>query len=630
MKKKSFSFLLFLIFSSYLTAQQIEIDSVLSLAESLKYSNPPAADSLYQIIIDKANPEKDIAQLGTAYKGKGVVADVQGDLEKSLLNYELGFQEFLKIEDTLSAYKCRFNSGMIYRKLQLYKQAKETFEETNIYFDQYDFELGTIFCQINLGITLYDQEEYNQALEIFLLAKEKSLAVGHSDPNLYGNIGNCYLEMKMIDSAKLYLKSAFEMASQANSAFGMVGYGPSLAELYLNSGELEDAISISSTVHEIASNYEMSEDIIRSSKLLSKLHAKNKSFEKAYHFLLESTLLNDSVQNSDFLLELQNKEEYIKNQEAQNDLAVAREKEKANQLELGKKNLINKGLIAVGTLVLLIAILLFRQSKKRRELNLKLQVKNEQIEIQHKEIIDSITYAKRIQLALLPPDQTIKKHLKDSFILYKPKDIVAGDFYWLEAKDDLVLFAAADCTGHGVPGAMVSVVCNNALNRSVREYNILDPGKILDKSRDIVIEEFEKSKEEVKDGMDISLCTINNKKLKFAGANNPLWIVRDGELIQIKGNKQPVGKYESPQDFTTHEFDLKSQDTIYLFSDGYADQFGGQKGKKFKARALRELLLKIHRNPMNEQKEILDSALEEWKGDLEQIDDICIMGVRVA
>ncbi|NQX97239.1 MAG: SpoIIE family protein phosphatase [Flavobacteriales bacterium] len=304
------------------------------------------------------------------------------------------------------------------------------------------------------------------------------------------------------------------------------------------------------------------------------------------------------------------------------------------------------------------------------------------IEQKNKDIMDSIHYAKRIQLAILPPNNFVKEHLPNSFILYKPKDVVAGDFYWMEFLTDnesimmnddknthhraedssVVLFAAADCTGHGVPGAMVSVVCNNALNRSVREHGLTDPGEILNKTREIVIQEFEKSDEDVKDGMDIALCSLefdvnldgfedkSKTLLNYAGAHNPLWIVRDSDsdpikgldlentrqvegegciIYEVKANKQPIGKFIDPKPYTTHTLELQKGDSIYIFTDGYVDQFGGPKGKKFKTRAFRELLLSIQGKSMDEQQTIIDDAFETWRGDLEQIDDVCVLGVKI-
>ena len=254
------------------------------------------------------------------------------------------------------------------------------------------------------------------------------------------------------------------------------------------------------------------------------------------------------------------------------------------------------------------------------------------------EILDSINYAKRIQKAILPSDYVFETSLPNSFILYKPKDIVAGDFYWLETKGDKILFAAADCTGHGVPGAMVSVVCNNALNRSVREYGLDNPADILNKSREIVIQEFDKSDEDVNDGMDIAMCSLKlgtsatlGGQLQYAGANNALWIIRKGasEIESIKANKQPIGKFVRPTPFVSHQVELNEGDTIYIFSDGYVDQFGGEHEKKFKAKAFQSLLLSIQDQPIKEHKRILDDVFEKWRGQIEQIDDVCVIGVRV-
>lgn len=272
-------------------------------------------------------------------------------------------------------------------------------------------------------------------------------------------------------------------------------------------------------------------------------------------------------------------------------------------------------------------------SLKKRQIELEEEVKMATREIREKqdEILGSITYARRIQSAILPPEQRWKTHLKNSFVLYQPKDIVAGDFYWLHPGEDSVLFAAADCTGHGVPGAMVSVVCNNALNRSVREYNLTDPGAILEKTRDIVIQEFEQSSEDVKDGMDIALCALKDRQLAYSGAHNPLWIIRKNTttIEEIKAQKQPIGKFENNQPFKTTTIELQEGDLIYLFSDGFADQFGGDKGKKFKTANFKQLLLSICSEPMDVQKKRIQDAFENWRGALEQVDDVCVIGIRV-
>jgi len=277
-----------------------------------------------------------------------------------------------------------------------------------------------------------------------------------------------------------------------------------------------------------------------------------------------------------------------------------------------------------------------------KQQNIDLELKNKEINIQkniiyekHKEFLDSINYAKRIQEAILPPMSFWKEQLPESFILYKPKDIVAGDFYWMEniqgKTTKVILFSVADCTGHGVPGALVSVVCNDALTSALKEYGSIDPGKLLTKARNIIIEKFEKAGNEINDGMDISLCALNTytNELTWAGANNPLWIIRNNNLIELKPDKMPVGKYISLEPFTTQKIQLQKSDIIYLFSDGYADQFGGKDGKKFKYKQLKELLQSFALETMEEQKNILEKVFNEWKGNVEQIDDVCIIGVKI-
>lgn len=284
-----------------------------------------------------------------------------------------------------------------------------------------------------------------------------------------------------------------------------------------------------------------------------------------------------------------------------------------------------------------IFILIFFEIYYFKRINYKFQEilssQNKEIEDQKKEIIDSINYAKRIQEAILPSPALVDRLLPDSFILYKPKDIVAGDFYWVEEKDDLVIFAAADCTGHGVPGAMVSVVCDNALNKSINEHNLTDPGKILDKTKELVTHKFVQGEEDVKDGMDIALCTLNKntKELKYAGAYNPLWLLRKDakEIVEIKATKQAVGMTHDIYDFKTHTLQLNEGDIIYIFSDGFADQFGGEKGKKFKYKPFKKLLIDNQEKSLKEQSNIIDKAFESWRGDIEQIDDVCIIGVRI-
>ncbi|MDI1354939.1 MAG: SpoIIE family protein phosphatase [bacterium] len=247
------------------------------------------------------------------------------------------------------------------------------------------------------------------------------------------------------------------------------------------------------------------------------------------------------------------------------------------------------------------------------------------------EITQSIQYALRIQEAILPSQYLFKEIFPESFVLYKPKDVVAGDFYWLNRVDDWVFAAAADCTGHGVPGALVSVVCNNALNRSVKEFKLRDTGLILDKTREIVIETFANSDSDVKDGMDISIVGIKKSSAEvcWSGANNPLWYLSKNQLMEVAANKQPIGKTENPLPFRTHKIRLDEADYLFLFTDGYADQFGGENEKKFKYKQLQNLLLENSEKSPEELKNVLDARICSWKGELEQTDDILVVGIKL-
>jgi len=263
-----------------------------------------------------------------------------------------------------------------------------------------------------------------------------------------------------------------------------------------------------------------------------------------------------------------------------------------------------------------------------------IELKTKELEILFKQVTDSIHYAKRIQEAILPPNNLVKTILPESLVLYKPKDIVSGDFYWIDKKGDWCYFAAVDCTGHGVPGAFMSIVGYNLLKDILKTTDRVEPSVIMDMMNDGVANTLHAStaEQQTKDGMDMSLCAINYKtmELQFSGAFNPLYIVRDNELIQYKGDKFPVGMFiGDKQNFTNNKIKLQKGDKIYIFSDGYADQFGGPRGKKFMAGNFRNLLLQAGKMPIEKQKTMLNQTIEEWRGNLEQVDDILIIGVSV-
>lgn len=323
------------------------------------------------------------------------------------------------------------------------------------------------------------------------------------------------------------------------------------------------------------------------------------------------------------------------------------------------------GLCVILVLIGVVAFIKVREKqllKEKKVLEEKVQERTEEVvqksqelERKNKDIIDSITYAKRIQDAILPTNDKFTQELNQTFVLFEPKDIVSGDFYWLATKDDKILFAAADCTGHGVPGAFMSIVGHNLLDKIVGEYEITEPAKILDELNKGIEQTLRKEKGSdvvgIKDGMDIAICSFNKstKVLEYSGAYNPLYIVSKKEiksvsgesfeanitedekmLFEVKSDRFPIGNYsEDNKRYTNHEIQLNDGDTIYLFSDGYADQFGGPKGKKFRYKQFKQTLLALYDEGMESQKEVLHTTLKSWRGDIEQIDDVIVIGSRV-
>lgn len=303
-------------------------------------------------------------------------------------------------------------------------------------------------------------------------------------------------------------------------------------------------------------------------------------------------------------------------------------------IESVNKRYTRQALMAFGVILLIALILIPYVRKILREDALQkrmiVQQKN-MIEQKNKDITDSINYAKRIQEAILPADSFMNHFFNKNFALYLPKDIVAGDFYWMQELDDKVMIAVADCTGHGVPGAMVSVVCHNALNRAVREFGLSNANLILDKTTELVIEAFEAKDQSIRDGMDITLCVFDKdlKTISYAGAYNSLYVVRNGELLEFKADKQPIGKYADFKPFTEYVVETEPGDKIYMSTDGYPDQFGGEDGKKMKTKNFKKLLIKYAGLNIEEQKLSLKNEFTKWKGDYEQLDDVCVVGIEI-
>ncbi|HEY0978392.1 MAG TPA: SpoIIE family protein phosphatase [Flavobacteriales bacterium] len=260
----------------------------------------------------------------------------------------------------------------------------------------------------------------------------------------------------------------------------------------------------------------------------------------------------------------------------------------------------------------------------------RVEERTKELQLRNEELTSNIQYAKRVQDAILPERAWMKELLPESFVMYRPKAIVSGDFYWMGQYQGEVMVAAADCTGHGVTGALLSAMCSNLLDRAVNEFGLTEPGMVLDKTRELLWERLARSAE-MTDGMDISLCSIDphSGSLRWSGALCDLIYVHQGRITEVKSHREAVGRARHRSRFPTHRLKLDKGDMVYLMTDGYVDQFGGPQGKKYKSRPMKQLLQGIHTLPVDQQQELLEVAFDEWKGDLEQVDDVTIVGFRI-
>jgi len=540
----------------------------------------------------------------------------------------------------------------------------------------------------NLGniATTYDSEKkYPEALEYEFQAMEVTREMGNKRyiAMSYSNIGGVYKKQGNYPLALVYYDSAINLNKELGLTKHVSQNLSSIGEVYKLQGDYLKALDYESKslaiirqigdesgmayafdyigeVYFAQKKYDMAKTYIDSAIIFSKrigekflvktcyynlvkLDSADGNYKTAFDNYKKYVAYNDSMENdANTQKTVQAEMNYDFNQKQAAEKAEQDKKDALAEQDRKRQAVILYSVLSGFLLLMALTFFIFRGLRQNQKANRIITRQKEEVEQQkamvdekNKEILDSINYAKRLQDAILPPLALVKQHLPESFILYKPKDIVAGDFYWMEMVGDNILIAAADCTGHGVPGALVSVVCSNALNQTVKEFKITEPGKILDKVRELVLETFAKSESNVQDGMDISLAAISRRssvggvEVQWSGAYNSLWYVQNNELKEIDADKQPIGKNDKPTPFNTHKVKLQKGDILYLFTDGYADQFGGPKGKKFKYKTMQQLIMDNCQLTMQEQKQSLDQTIESWKGDLEQVDDILVIGIRV-
>ena len=520
---------------------------------------------------------------------------------KALEHYLNALKIYGEINNKEGLGNCYADIGLNYSYQSNYPKALEYHNKALNIYEETKNRDGIAMSFNNLGLISWNQNNYSTALEYYLKAKKIYLTLGNKigEGTIYVNLGELY---NKIGNYKL----AIQFSDTALKITREIGDKESELLAYKN---IAIAASHTGKYKEAFNNY-----------------VTYKQIEDSIHNEYNSNLLGDIKTNSE--IEKREVELHLKSEAQQ---AIALEEKKRHQF-------IIISVAAVLILVLVFVVFLFNRFKvTQRQKNIiqKQKVIVEQqkhiVEEKQREIVDSITYAKRLQQAILPSKEELNKHFSEMFLLYKPKDIVAGDFYWMEHLDHTTYIAAADSTGHGVPGAMVSVVCSNALNRAVKEFGLRETGKILDKTRELVLETFAKSGDEIKDGMDISILAINKEsnQVSWSGANNPLWYISNDRLLEVKPDKQAIGKTDNPQPYRTHKIDLKKNDIYYLMTDGYPDQFGGPKGKKFKYKQLEEHLSANYHLPLANQKINLEHAFNDWIGGLEQVDDVTIIGIKI-
>lgn len=500
---------------------------------------------------------------------------------------------------------------------------------------------GQLQVLTNLSLDYLKYNMYDSAyFSLNLLFSNETKMTNKEKFFMYQNYGMYYYETSEYEHSVYNLKKAIQISENENMVDSKATALMLISKPLIAKKDYETALKYLQESIMVSKQNNLIYELNEAYDQLILIYELIEDYKKAY----QTKIINDSIKDEIYNLEKINRinqfESELKLTEKEKLITEQELTIKQKQLEQTKtKSKITSlffVLIVCLLLIIFVSIIFYRARKLNREINAqKAEVELQKIivEEKNKEITSSITYAKRIQNAILPAQSLLDKLLPNNFIFYLPKDIVAGDFYWIQQINGTILFAVADCTGHGVPGSLVSVVCHNALNRAVGEFKLTEPAKILDAVSEMVIDTFAKSETEVKDGMDIALCCIKqeneNWELEYAGANNSLYLIRNKELIEVKADKQPVGKFTKKQSFTNHNIKLEKNDFICLFSDGYADQFGGPKGKKFMYRSFKSLLVENSQLPLTEQKNKLESSFFKWKNTHDQVDDVCVLGIKI-
>lgn len=639
---------------------------------SLKYytsGNQKKSESLYREAIKIALSAKADSGLAMAYHVRGTMFYYETKYDSALSYLERALTIRKRIKDNIGILKTTLNIGSMYYMFGDLQKALTYYEEVQKKEAELHFDEGTYFSINNVGY-IYQRLKMPEKAKIYFRKAEKINIKNNKKNDLifsYDGLSDVYHDLKKNDSALYYAFKSLKFSEEQNDlralsySYNTVGLlymaekKFDLAKEYYDKGlllarKLKDkrlemtlygnfsALEIEKHTPENAGTYieklvKLKEELnIKANqeelaKVLAQYYYDKKDYKNAYDQLNLYDRYTDSLYNAETtgkLTELQEKYEADKKEQKNQLLQSENNAQKTTQNFL-------LVILAIAALCIVGSAIAFRKIKKANYL---LAEQKLLVEEKQKEILDSIHYARRIQLALLASDNLLRTHLPDHFVLFKPKAVVSGDFYWATPSPDGFVYITADCTGHGVPGAFMSLLNISKLSQTVNENKIDRPDLVLNHVRSEIISALnpKDSLEESKDGMDAVLCKLNirDMKLEYAAANNAFYIIRNGNLLTCKPDKMPVGKgHNDTSSFTYNEIALQKGDTIYTFTDGYADQFGGAKGKKYKYKQLEDFLLSIAHETMEIQKQKLDETFELWRGKLEQVDDVCIIGVRV-
>lgn len=570
------------------------------------------ATSYYNAALASNKGEKNVAEAANSYLNIGVLYHDQSNYKDALRYEEKGLALYRESGDQGRIANSLARLGNVYLDLEDSSKALQYYEEARTIFAAINHQRGIAVCLNNIAMIYGGRHQVSKSIDYYTQALKIREAIG--DRNgvalVCNNLGSTYLELKQYEKAIYFLNKSLVISRE-------LGYRDMMRSDY----------------NWLSKTYEALGD-----------YQKSLSFYKQFH-LLSDSLFND--RNSKEMNELSKK---FDTERREKDYASLLRESELRDEALAQERTRNLVMISALLLLIVLVFVIWRNASKRKRANILLERQKSEIatqkkivEEQHRDILDSINYAQRIQDAMLPSKEDMKALFPQSFVFFRPRDIVSGDFWWIGQSGKIKVIAAVDCTGHGVPGAFMSLIGNTVLNEVIKGKGVSDPGAILAGLAVGVVAALKQNNsvtdqtgftylKGIKDGMDVSICCIDEEKglLHYAGANNPVYFIRDGKMNEIKGDRQPVGVFEGElKPFSVHTLPLNEIESFYLFTDGYADQFGGPNGKKFKYSRLKELLFTNHQLPVNEQQEKLSSTFDKWKGGLDQVDDVLVVGVRL-